>query len=377
MSRLQSTSSLNGAGGVVYNWPRDGAAGDLRRSLAPRWLMPVWMSAIACLGFVGSAERVHTQGSQQRTGQTAWPPRLTAPAAGEVHVLPVQGKVHMLVGAGGNITVQAGDDGVLLVDTGLASMSDNVLAAIRTISTRPLRYIVNTTEREDHTGGNAAIADTGEIIPFREPNYTAGPQGALDTTKASVISYLTVLHRMATPPGKRSPVPEAGWPDNTYSTPQKRLYFNDEPVVIMHQPANTDGNSIILFRKSDVVSTGDLLDLTGYPIIDLEAGGSLQAMVEALNRLIDITVPSRNAAGGTLVVPGHGRIADHAEVAYYRDMITIIRDRIQDMIRKGMTPEQVKAARPTRDYDARYGKATGAWTTNMFVEAAYRSLGKQ
>jgi glyoxylase-like metal-dependent hydrolase (beta-lactamase superfamily II) len=336
----------------------------------------VAISAVACLGVLGSAERVHTQGNQQRTGQTVWPPKLSAPAAGEVQILPVQGKVYMLVGAGGNITVQAGDDGVLLVDSGLASMSDKVLAAMKTVSTRPLRYIINTTEREDHTGGNAAIADTGEIIPFREPDYTAGPQGALDTHKASVISYLTVFHRMVTPPGKRSPAPEAGWPDNTYSTPQKRLYFNDEPVVIMHQPANTDGNSIVLFRKSDVVSAGDLLDLTGYPIIDLEAGGSLQAMVEALNRLIDITVPSRNAEGGTLVVPGHGRISDHAEVAFYRDMVVIIRDRIQEMIRKGMTLEQVKAARPTRDYDARYGKATGAWTTNMFVEAAYRTLSR-
>jgi hypothetical protein len=134
----------------------------------------VWISAVASLGFIGSAERVQTQGNQQRTGQTVWPPKLSAPAAGEVQVLPVQGKVYMLVGAGGNITVQAGDDGVLLVDTGLASMSDKVLAAIKTISTRPLRYIINTTEREDHTGGNGAIADTGEIIPFREPNYTAG-----------------------------------------------------------------------------------------------------------------------------------------------------------------------------------------------------------
>jgi cyclase len=344
---------------------------------AARRLTLAWVSAGVCVGILGSAARVQTQGNQRRTEQAVWPPKLTAPAAGEVQILPVQGKVYMLVGAGGNITVQAGDDGVLLVDTGLASMSDKVLAAIKTISTRPLRYIINTTEREDHTGGNAAIADTGEIIPFREPNYTAGPQGALDTTKASVISYLTVFNRMASPPDKRSPAPEAGWPDNTYSTPQKRLYFNDEAVVIMHQAANTDGNSIILFRKSDVVSAGDLLDLTGYPIIDLEAGGSIQAMVEALNRLIDITVPSANAAGGTLVVPGHGRIADHAEVVYYRDMISIVRDRIQDMIRKGMTLEQVKAARPTRDYDARYGKSTGAWTTDMFVEAAYQSLEKK
>lgn len=333
----------------------------------------VWIGVLAGLGLLASAELVHTQGTQ---GSRMWAPRLSGPAPGEVQVVPVQGNVHMIVGAGANITVQAGQDGILLVDTGLASMSDKVLAAMKTISTRPLRYIVNTTEFEDHVGGNAAIADTGEIIPFREPNYTAGPQGALDITKASVISYYTLFHRLAGPTGKTPKIPELGWPDNTYSISQKRLYFNDEPVVITHRPSNTDGNSIVLFRKSDVVSAGDLLDLTGYPRIDLAAGGSIHAVVESLNALIDVTVPARNAAGGTLVVPGHGRIADHAEVVYYRDMMTIVRDRIQDMIKKGMTLEQVKAARPTRDWDTRYGKETGAWTTSMFVEAVYQSLRK-
>ena len=349
---------------------------QLQRKASAPPLMLVWISAIACLGFLGFAERVSTQANQNRTSRI-WAPTLTGPAAGEIQVLPVQGNVHMLVGAGANITVQAGDDGVLMVDTGLAAMSAKVIAAMKTISTRPLRYIVNTTERPDHTGGNAAIADIGETIPFREPNYTAGPQGALDVGRASIISYYKVLHRMGAPTGKAAPVPEAGWPDNTYSIPQKRLYFNDEPVVIMHQPANTDGNSIVLFRKSDVVSVGDMLDLTGYPLIDLEAGGSMQSMVEALNRLIDVAVPEANAAGGTKVIPSYGRIADHAEVVYYRDMMTIVRDRIQDMIKRKMTLDQVKAARPTRDWDARYGKETGAWTTTMFVEAAYRSLGKK
>jgi glyoxylase-like metal-dependent hydrolase (beta-lactamase superfamily II) len=168
---------------------------------------------------------------------------------------------------------------------------------------------------------------------------------------------------------------EGSWPDDTYSsTPQKRLYFNDEPVMIIHTPGNTDANSIVLFRKSDVVSTGDLLDLTEYPIIDLKAGGSVQQVVESLNRLIEITVPRGNAEGGTMVVPGHGRISDHAEVVYYRDMVAIIRDRIQDMIKRGMTLEQVKAARPALDYDARYGNQGGSWTTDKFIEAAYQSL---
>jgi len=336
----------------------------------------VWASAVVCLGLCGSVAIVSTQANPSGARQTAWPPRLSAPAPGEVQVLPVQGNVHVIVGAGGNITVQAGEEGVLLVDAGLASMSAKVLAAIKTISPRPLRYIINTTEFDDHVGGNAAIADTGEIIPFREANYTAGPQGALDITKASVIAYYTMFHRLAAPTGKTPKIPEEGWPDNTFSISQKRLSFNDEPVVIVHRPSNTDGNTIVLFRKSDVVSAGDLLDLTGYPVIDAAGGGSISAFVESLNRLIDITVPASHAGGGTLVVPGHGRIADHAEVVYYRDMMTIVRDRIQDMMNKGMTLEQVKGARPTRDYDTRYGKRSGAWTTDMFVEAAYLSLKK-
>jgi cyclase len=334
---------------------------------------------VVVVALLAASELVATQGAQgtaRQTPQAAWPPRLTAPASGEVEVLPVQGNVHMIVGAGANITVQAGPEGMLLVDTGTASMSQKVLAAMKTISSRPLRYIVNTTEFDDHVGGNAAIADTGEIIPFREPNYTAGPQGALDITKASVISYYTMFHRLAAPTGKTPKIPEGGWPDNTFSIEQKRLYFNDEPVVIVHRPSNTDGNSIVLFRKSDVVSAGDLLDLTRYPVIDVQGGGSIAEFVESLNRLIDITVPAAHAAGGTLVVTGHGRIADHAEVVYYRDMMTIVRDRVQDMIKKGMTAAQVKAARPTRDYDKRYGATTGSWTTDMFVEAVYESLKK-
>lgn len=336
----------------------------------------VWLSAVLCLGLIALGESASTQANQAANRQTVWPPRLSAPAAGEVEVLPVQGKIHVIVGAGSNITVHAGDDGVLMVDTGNASMSPKVLAALKTISTRPLRYIINTTEFDEYIGGNAAIADTGEIVPFRAPDYTAGPQGALDITKASVISYYTLLHRVAGPEGKKPRIPEGGWPDNTYSIAQKRLYFNDEPVIISHMPSNTDSNSVVLFRKSDVVSAGGLLDLTTYPVIDPAAGGSIGAIVDGLNRLIDITVPASHAGGGTLVIPGHGRIADHAEVVYYRDMMTIIRDRVQDMVKKGMTLAQVKAARPSRDYDARYGKQTGAWTTDMFVEAVYQSFKK-
>jgi glyoxylase-like metal-dependent hydrolase (beta-lactamase superfamily II) len=291
--------------------------------------------------------------------------------------LPVEDGIYMLTGAGANITVQVGKDGVLLVDTGIASMSEKVLAAVRSISPRPLRYIVNTTEHADHTGGNPTVAEAGETIPFREPDYSAGPQGALDTGIASVIAHFRVLERMSAPVGKTPPTPEAGWPLNSYSGDQKRIYFNGEPIIMILKPANTDGNSIVHFRRSDVISVGDILDFSGYAMIDIDAGGSINALVETLNDLIMLTVPAANSAGGTKVIPGHGRVADHAEVAQARDMYTIIRDRIQDGIKKGLTLDQIKAARPTRDFDKRYGRETGAWTTTMFVEAAYRSLTKK
>ena len=334
--------------------------------------------ALALAGFAlaMSSERVYTQARGQATAKPVWPPKLSEPAPGEVEVLPVQGNVHVVIGAGGNITVQAAAEGILIVDTGTAAMSEKAWAAIRSISRRPLRYIINTNEHPEHTGGNAVLAGRGETVPLRDAGYTAGPAGVLDYKRASVVSHVNVLRRMSAPTGEKAPTPAAAWPDNTYAIEQKRFYFNDEPVVIMHRPSNTDGNSIVMFRKSDVISTGDLLDLTRYPMIDLKAGGSLQAIVDSLNFVIDLTVPAAHGAGGTMVVPGHGRISDHAEVAYYRDMTFIIRDRIQDMIRKGMTLEQIKKARPTRDYDARYGSNTGTWTTDMFVEAAYRSLTK-
>jgi glyoxylase-like metal-dependent hydrolase (beta-lactamase superfamily II) len=251
-------------------------------------------------------------------------------------------------------------------------MADKVLAAIRTISKKPLRYIVNTIEWPEYTGGNEKIAAAGEIIPFREANYTAGPQGALDIKKASVISYLTVFHRMSALGGA-----ENAWPDNTYSTPQKRLSFNEEPVVMVHEVANSDGNSLVHFRKSDVISVGPMLDLDSYPRIDVKAGGGIQAMVDSLNRLIDLTVPAKNSEGGTLIVPGHGRISDHAEVVLYRDMMTIIRDRLRDGINRKLTLAQIKAARPTLDWDPLYGKKTGPWTTDMFIDAAYASMIKK
>jgi len=254
-------------------------------------------------------------------------------------------------------------------------MSDKVLAAIKSISPRGvIRYVVNTDEGDDFTGGNEKIALAGNTIRFRvatDPRVS----DALAKDRASIISFVSVLERMSAPTGQKSKHPEDAWPDDTYSSAQKKLYFNDEPVLIMHVPSTTDGNSIVHFRLDDVVSVGDLVDMTSYPYIDLKAGGSINQVLDGLNRLLEITVPDTKTEFGTLVIPGRGRLLDQSDVAYYREMIGIIRDRIQDGIKRGQTLAQIKAEKPTLDYDPRFGHTTGGWTTDMFIEAAYRSLG--
>lgn len=303
-----------------------------------------------------------------------WTTPVIGAPEGEIEVLHVKGDVYMLASPASNIAVQVGPSGVLMVDTGTAAMADKVLAAVETITAEPIRYIVNTSYPEDYTGGNTIISAAGELpTPFRGSGSNS-VQGRMPNDKSSVISYYTVFHQMAAPLDEAL-IREAGaWPDNTFSTPLKRLYFNDEPVMMMHQPSTTDGNTIVLFRKSDVIAVGAALNLETYPVIDIEAGGSIQAVVVALNRVIDMAVPSERSEGGTLVIPGRGRISDFAEVAQQRDMISIIRDRIQNMIDQGMSLADVLEARPTQGYDVRYGSDSGPWTTDMFVEAAYLSL---
>lgn len=295
---------------------------------------------------------------------------LATPAQGqnsdtaEIHVLPVQGSVYMLVGAGANITVHAGDDGVLVVDTGFGELSDKVIAAIRRISDKPIRRIVNTHFHHDHTGGNERISRVG--VRVGQPQFGAEFVGQ----GAEIYAHLAVLERM-----NESKVPSRLWPENTFATPKKDMFFNNEAVQLFHQPAaHTDGDVIVFFRRSDVISAGDVFVKTSYPVIDLQHGGTINGIIDALNRIIDLAVPQDKQEGGTMVIPGHGRLCNEADVVDYRDMVTIIRDRIQDMINKAMTLQQVKAARPTFDYDPLYGANSGPWTTDMFVEAAYRTL---
>lgn len=311
----------------------------------------------------------------------------------DVRITQVRKNIYMLTGAGGNIAVSAGPDGGLIVDSGRAEMSDKVVAAVQRLGRqlmaeaspgnptpfKPIQFIINTSALPDHVGGNAKIAKAGRTFTGGNVAGDLRGLGEADPEEgAQIYAYQTVLNRMSatmppSAPGKTplTATPTTAWPTVTYDGDVLNFshYFNGEAVQIIHQPAAvTDGDSMVYFRGSDVLVAGDIMLTTTYPNIDLERGGSLQGLIDGLNHILDIAVPEFRLEGGTMIIPGHGRICDSADVAYYRDMVTVLRDRIQDQIRKGKTLAQVKEAGLTKDYDGRYG------SPDKFIEAAYKSL---
>lgn len=296
-------------------------------------------------------------------------------SAGEsdLEVLQLRPNFYMLVGAGSNIAVQVGVDGVVVVDAGSASSAGAVLAAIRQLGAGPIRYVIDTSADPDHVGGNETISRAGQTL-FTRPD----PSGNLAPPGASILSAAGVLDRMSAPTGQVSPFGAGAWPTETFHDARKYMYLNGEGIEVLHQPAaHTDGDVIVFFRRSDVIVAGDILDTTRFPVIDVSRGGSIQGEVAALNRITDMAIPSVPIVSreeGTWVIPGHGRLSDQLDVVHYRDMVTIVRDRVRDLIDAGMTLDQVKEASPARGYTRRYGSNSGPWTTNDFVEAVYRSL---
>ena len=317
---------------------------------------------------------------------------------GDVHILPLRGNVYLLVGAGANITLSVGKEGVLLVDAGTAQMADKVIAAVNELShelnaatvarpcaglgcsgnefasllgtiaspapPKPIQYIIDTSADADHTGGNAKIAAAGTT-------YGGGPGlgqfVGIVRVSATIYSHENVLERMSA-----AKAPTASLPTESYPGDFKQ-FFNGEGIYLIHQQAaHSDGDTLVHFRGSDVISAGDVLSTVSYPVFDIAKGGSINGMIAGLNHLLEIAIAEYQTEGGTLIIPGHGRVCDSADVATYRDMVTIIRDRVQDAIKRGLTLDQVKAARLTKDYDPRYDVPT--WTKDQFIEAVYRSL---
>jgi glyoxylase-like metal-dependent hydrolase (beta-lactamase superfamily II) len=305
-----------------------------------------------------------TAGAQQRGAGGIVPP--IDPAAA-VKVIAVQGNVTMIAGPGANVTVQAGADGPLVVDTPAAAAAEAVFQAIGRLSPKPIHTIVNTHFHADHTAGTAAL------VKLRG----AGPQAVRVMAHDNVLTRLTAAAAAGDQTGAALRVNNVITLPVTSPlfTPSRDFFLNGEAVFVYHVPAaHTDGDTIVHFRGSDVISAGDVFRPDSYPVIDVQNGGTVNGVIGALNRIIEIAVPARFQEGGTRVVPGHGRLSDEADVVEYRDMVTIVRDRVRGLVKQGRTLAQVKEARPTRDFDTEYGAATGFWTSEMFVEAVFGTV---
>jgi cyclase len=307
-----------------------------------------------------------------------WPAALSAqerrsPTSDEIEILKVRETVYLLSGAGANITALIFPQGVLLVDSGRAEMSDKVLAAIRKLSTQPIHYLINTSMDLDHIGGNEKLASSGSQL--------VGGNVAGDISDAGegaeIIAHQNVLNRLSELKSAGKAASSKMMPTTTYPQEMAKLsaFYHGDAIELIHAPAaHTDGDTIVWLRRSDVIVTGDIFTTTGYPVIDLEKGGSINGVVKALDDIVDLAFAEFRLEGGTLVIPGHGRLCDSADVAYYRDMVTIIRDRVQDMVKKGSNLQQVKAAKLTRDYDGIYAQEVSSTSPDQFVETVFKSL---
>ena len=324
----------------------------------------------AALGFVRLATPVEPEVALAAQGSRA-------ASSDGLEVLEVRPNFFMIAGAGGNIGVQVGEDGVVVVDAGAAASAPAVVAAIKRITPKPIRYVIDTGPDADHVGGNDVLSKAGD--QFYPGTRAAGSRQDTLRTAASILATEGVPRHMTVASGPAgSPI---GLPTESFHYARKYLYLNGEAIEVLHQPAaHTDSDAVVFFRRSDVVVAGDVIDARHFPVIDIDRGGSIDGEIAALNRLSELavaSVPIVSREAGTIVIPGHGRLYDQFDVIEYRDMITIIRDRVRDLVNAGRSLDQVKAAAPAKGYAGRYGNDGGTWTTDRFVEAVYRSVVKE
>ncbi len=286
-------------------------------------------------------------------------------------VIKIRPNFYMIAGDGGNIAVQIGNDGIVLVDSGRGDKSDQVLAALQKMTNGAIRYILNTGAEADHVGGNAKLARAGQTI-FTNALGNTDTLRAMTGGGASIMSHDSVLRRVSAPTGKVSPYPVDAWPNEAFFQKHKTFRMNGEGIEMMYQAAaHSDADTFVFFRGSDVVVAGDVLDTTRFPTIDVEKGGSINGEIEALNNLISLAIPALPyiySGGATYVIPGHGRVCEQQDIVDYRDMVVVVRDVVADLIKQGKTLDQIKAARPALPFETEYGNPTA------FVESIYKSL---
>ncbi len=333
-------------------------------AVATRRVIRVAVCAATMITLSGSARAQATLTADQMKFRPGRPDLDDTP----VELLPVQGSVYLIsTGRSSNIAAQIDDEGVILVDAARPDVSDQVLTEIRKLTKLPIRAIIDTTTDLDHIGGNDNLARTGTPLYQGSLGSTAAPQ-------AQVFAHEKALALISAPTGSASAVPAALWPSDTFAGAKDKIYFNHEPIELQWAPGHTSGDVIVWFRRSDVIATGDAFTTTSYPRFDPARGGTIQGVLDVLNRVIDLAAPAFNGQGGTRIIPGHGRICNQADVVDYRDMATIVRDRVRDSMKAGRTLDAVKAAHLTLDYDGLY--ATPNYTGEMFVESIYHDLEK-
>jgi glyoxylase-like metal-dependent hydrolase (beta-lactamase superfamily II) len=333
-----------------------------------------WTTVAAALALLVVGASVDLAG-QQPVGEVSLKRPRTWNVGG-IEVLPVRGNVYLLAGAGANVTVQAGPDGLLLVDSGAAGQTERILAALREVfPDQRVREIVNTNADADHIGGNGGIV--AAFGGARGQAVGGGPQGeGNQNVGVQIVSHENALGRMARDEPGRPALTGDALPGSTFSTDRKEFFSNGEVVQVLSQPkAHSDGDVLVFFRSSEVISAGDVWVTTSYPVIDEARGGSIQGILDGLNAIVGIAVPERNQMGGTRVISGHGYFGNESDIVEYRDMVTIIRDRVLELVNEGRTLAQIKAAKVSLDYDGIYGATSGTWTTDMFIEAVYHGVG--
>jgi glyoxylase-like metal-dependent hydrolase (beta-lactamase superfamily II) len=267
-----------------------------------------------------------------------------------VVVHPVAAGVHMLVGSGGNLGVSSGPDGVFVIDDQYAPLTGKIVAAIRTISDGPIRFVINTHWHGDHTGGNENLGQAGALLVAHENVRT----------RMSVEQFIEQFNM-------RVPAASAGALPVVTFTEAVTFYLNDDELQVFHVPhAHTDGDALIRFRRANVIHMGDTFFNGNYPFIDLSSGGNVNGVIAAADTALALSDDS------TRIIPGHGPRGTRRDLQAYRDVVAAARDRVRDAIAAGRSLEQIKAAGLTREWDDRWGR--GFIRPEQFVEFIYRSL---